>query len=104
GTPPPLTSAHSSPLSQSRNDSPKQTVFRKVSNRMLESSSSEDEEDLEPPPSPLLRCDSQVGKANSTGSTPSPRTPNSCRILSSIAANQATAFKFPPTGGSPVHS
>lgn len=46
----------------------------------------------------------ELQKVNSTGSTPSPRTPNSCRILSSIAANQATAFKFPPCGGSPIHS
>ncbi|XP_054158225.1 uncharacterized protein LOC128956532 isoform X2 [Oppia nitens] len=109
-------SSHTPPPLLTRTDSPKQTVqFKKVSNRMLESSSSEDEEDeyvdnnlnnnnedlLEPPLSPLLRCDSAQ---RSSGSTPSPRTPNSCRILSSIHSNQATAFKFPPSGGSPVHS
>ncbi len=85
----------------SRSGSPqqveKQTVFRKVSNRMLDSSSSEEEE---------LVSDSgnkeDAHKTNSSGSTPSPRTPNSCRILSSIAHNQATAFKFPPT--SPINS
>lgn len=64
----------------------KQTVFRKVSNRILDSSSSEDEEED--------MNHEQLHKSSSTGSTPSPRTPNSCRILSGINQNQATAFSF----------
>ena len=102
-TPPNSGTGHSS-HSSSRNESPqhqKQTVYRKVSNRMLESSSSEDEDD-EPPMSPVPGKD-ELHKVHSTGSTPSPRTPNSYRILSSIAANQATAFRFPPNT-SPLHS
>jgi hypothetical protein len=91
--------------SSSRNDSPQhQKLYRKVSNRMLQSSSSEEDEEDNPPSSPGLGFREELHKTNSSGSTPSPRTPNSCRILSSIAANQATAFKFPPTGGSPIHS
>ncbi|XP_053209779.1 LOW QUALITY PROTEIN: uncharacterized protein LOC128393612 [Panonychus citri] len=71
-------------------------VYRKVSNRLLDSSSSEEEEEDDLRPSSHSRASSE--------STPSPRTPNSCKILSGISANQATAFKFPPLSPVPSRS
>ncbi|XP_015788448.1 uncharacterized protein LOC107365455 isoform X2 [Tetranychus urticae] len=81
------------------NSSPseRKTVYRKVSNRLLDSSSSEEDDEEEEND---LRLSSH--SRASSESTPSPRTPNSCKILSGISANQATAFKFPPL--SPVPS
>ncbi|RWS29545.1 uncharacterized protein B4U80_08167 [Leptotrombidium deliense] len=71
----------------------KEPLQKKASSRLQESSSSSEDE-----------VDSQhtsLGATKSSESTPSPRTPNSYKILSGIANNQATAFQFPP---SPLYS
>lgn len=65
-------------------------IGRKISG-LLDSSSSEDEDEVSATNFPRK-------KSSSTDeSTPSPRTPNSCKILSGIEKNQATAFYFPPS-------
>lgn len=81
----------------SKVDSPaygKKKVTKKRSNLLDSSSSEEEEEGTKVPNSgDLIRK-----KSSSTDdSTPSPRTPNSFKILSGIERNQATAFDFPPS-------
>lgn len=76
----------------------RKTVYRKVSNRLLDSSSSDEEDD----DNEEVRFN--ANSRTSSESTPSPRTPNSYKILSGIAHNQATAFKFPPLSPVPTRS
>ncbi|RWS13731.1 uncharacterized protein B4U79_04967, partial [Dinothrombium tinctorium] len=73
---------NSSPIVQE-----KETIYRKVSNKLQDSSSSEEE---------VESSHTSFRATKSSESTPSPRTPNSYRILSQ-AHHQATAFKFPPS-------
>lgn len=103
---PPLSPAHKvyheldfsrHPLS-SLND--RKTVYRKVSNRLLDSSSSDEEDEEENEEARRYNTNSRA----SSESTPSPRTPNSYKILSGIANNQATAFRFPPISPIPSRS
>ena len=70
----------------------KKKITKKRSN-LLDSSSSEEEATHHTHDHELIRK-----KSSSTDdSTPSPRTPNSYKILSGIERNQATAFDFPPS-------
>lgn len=67
---------------------------KKTSLGLLDTSSSEEEDEQ-----PTEKKDVSRQRSTSTddGSTPSPRTPNSFKILSGIDKNQATAFEFPPS-------
>ncbi|KAI1294984.1 Synaptotagmin-like protein 4 [Halotydeus destructor] len=80
-------------------------VYQKVvrSRLMSDSSSDSDSEDNTVQnnvrncrKAPLYSVSVQA-KSSSSESTPSPRTPNSFKILSGIATREATAFKFPPS-------
>lgn len=90
----------------------KKYVYRKVSNRLRDSSSSSDDEDINRLPRSFggssgtllpgttpstYRPGTCSAQSNSNESTPSPRTPNSFKILSQAAKNEATAFTFPPS-------
>jgi len=77
-------------------------IYRKVSNKLLVSSSSS--EDDSESASPVKSCEQQLTKLNLSSNkvnyeaSNSSRRLNSAKILSSIANNQATAFYFPPIG------
>lgn len=86
-----LRSERPSPIDISRKREGRAT--RKISG-LLASSSSEDEDEG----TDATNANCTRKKSSSTEeSTPSPRTPNSCKILSGIEKNQATAFYFPPS-------
>ena len=73
--------------------------LKKSSGLLLDTSSSEEEEeydDIDTTGRSFQRKKSS-STDDSTRSTPSPRTPNSFKILKGIDRNQATAFDFPPS-------
>ena len=86
------------------NGSSRRREKKKTSLGLLDSSSSEEEDEQATATCTSSSCTSDkkdVSRQRSTstddGSTPSPRTPNSFKILSCIDKNQATAFEFPPS-------